>query len=82
MQAFDPTAIADPSRDEMMTVLIQDDKTGLTQQQATQYKQSKDKYIYNFDSENEPCCKWFLIYTCGMIVLGGGLITLVYFLWR
>jgi hypothetical protein len=82
MLAFDPTTIADPSGDEMMTVLIQDDKAGLTQQQAKQYKQSNEKYVYKFVTENEPCCKWFLIYTCGMIVLGGGLITLVYFLWR
>lgn len=68
----------------MMIVLIQDDKAGLAQpaKQFKQSKQSNEKYVYKFISDTEPCCKWFLMYTCGIIVLGGGLITLVYFLWR
>ncbi len=60
----------DPQNDEMMTVLINDEGAETT----------PTKYIYKF--ENEPLCKWCTIYTCAMVVLGGGLIVLVHFLWR
>ncbi len=68
-----PPADLDPQNDEMMTVLINDEQSAV--QAAT-----RQKYIYKFD--NEPLCKWCAIYTCAMIMLGGGLIVLVYFLWR
>jgi hypothetical protein len=64
----------DPQNDEMMTILINDE------QHAAAAATAHQKYIYKFDGE--PLCKWCGIYTALMVVLGGGLIVLVYFLWR
>ena len=66
----------DPQNDEMMTILINDEQHAAAAAAATAHQ----KYIYKFDGE--PLCKWCGIYTALMVVLGGGLIVLVYFLWR